>query len=539
MPTAAIYARFSSDLQRDRSIEDQVALCRTHAARSGFDVVACFEDRARSGSSVIGRDGIMRLLEAARERKFDVVVVEALDRLSRDQEDLAGIFKRLTFAGVKIVAVHDGVADPMQVGIRGLVGALYLTDLAHKVRRGMSGVIRDGRSAGGRAYGYRPVPGRAGELEIVEPEAEVIRRIFAVYAAGRRPRDIAGDLNREGVPPPRGRFWTAATINGNRQRGHGILLNPIYAGRLIWNRIRMVKDPDTGRRVSRINPETEWQHAEAPHLRIIGSDLFDAVQAMKAATYSERPQDRRKPKHLLSGLLKCAVCGGGMSVKDRDHGRVRILCTQAKEAGSCENRRPYYLDAVERAVVEGLKEKLRDRPAIEVFIRSYNAERKRLAADAAGNRSRIEARIGQAERAYDRAYNGYLQGFISEQEASTSIPALRAERDRVRAELLACDEPPRVLQLHPEAIKRYLASINRLDLTLAQTAVDGDEEPRQALRDLVDRVVVKPPDADRIVTVEVHGHLSRLLGEDVFPSLLVRGGSMVAGEGLEPPTRGL
>lgn len=184
MPAAAIYARFSSDLQRDRSIEDQVELCRAYAARNGYTIAAAYEDRARTGASVLGRDGLMRLLDAARDGAFTAVIVEALDRLSRDQEDLAGLYKRLSFLGVEIIAVHDGKADQVQVGIRGLVGALYLQDLAHKVRRGMAGVIRDGRHAGGRAYGYRPVAGKPGQIEIVGDEAEVIKRIFTQYAAG-------------------------------------------------------------------------------------------------------------------------------------------------------------------------------------------------------------------------------------------------------------------------------------------------------------------------------------------------------------------
>lgn len=86
----------------------------------------------------------MRLIDAARDKAFDVILVEALDRLSRDQEDLAGIWKRLNFLGIELRAVHDGKADQIQIGIRGLVGALYLQDLAHKVRRGMAGVVRDG-----------------------------------------------------------------------------------------------------------------------------------------------------------------------------------------------------------------------------------------------------------------------------------------------------------------------------------------------------------------------------------------------------------
>jgi site-specific DNA recombinase len=101
MKKAAIYARFSTDLQNERSIEDQIALCRNYAAREGMDVTEVYEDRARSGGSILGRDGLLRLMDRARDRSFEVIVVEALDRLSRDMEDLAGIHKRLSFLGSK------------------------------------------------------------------------------------------------------------------------------------------------------------------------------------------------------------------------------------------------------------------------------------------------------------------------------------------------------------------------------------------------------------------------------------------------------
>jgi DNA invertase Pin-like site-specific DNA recombinase len=188
MKPAAVYARFSTELQNEKSTEDQIALCRAYAARHQLNVVATFEDRARSGASVFGRDGLMQLMDAARQQRFTVVIVEALDRLSRDMEDLAGIHKRLSFQGIEIQAVHDGTADSVLIGIRSLVGQMQREDGAKKVRRGMAGVIRDGRHAGGRAYGYRAVPGKPGELEIVEDEAAIVRRIFTAYVAGRTPR---------------------------------------------------------------------------------------------------------------------------------------------------------------------------------------------------------------------------------------------------------------------------------------------------------------------------------------------------------------
>ena len=240
---AAIYARFSSDKQTDRSIEDQVALCRAICEREGLIVVAVYDDRAISGASTLNRLGWQRLMRDAKAGKFNVVVAEALDRISRDQEDLAGIHKRLRFANVEIRTAQDGIAGDIHIGVKGLLGSLYLKDLAQKTKRGQAGVVRDGRHNGGRSYGYRPIPGKPGELEIDQGEAAAIRQIFADYLDARSPRDIATALNRKGLPGPRGGVWNASTIGGSRKRLNGILQNELYAGRIVWNRQTFIKDP--------------------------------------------------------------------------------------------------------------------------------------------------------------------------------------------------------------------------------------------------------------------------------------------------------
>jgi len=162
---AVIYARFSTDLQNERSIEDQITLCRGYASREGINIIEVIEDRARSGGSIMGRSGLLRLLDQARDRSFDVVVVEALDRLSRDMEDLAGIHKRLSFLGIEIRAVHEGVVNTVLVGLRGLVGQLFREDNAHKVRRGLAGRIGQGLNAGGKAYGLCSCRRRKGQAD--------------------------------------------------------------------------------------------------------------------------------------------------------------------------------------------------------------------------------------------------------------------------------------------------------------------------------------------------------------------------------------
>jgi DNA invertase Pin-like site-specific DNA recombinase len=391
MKRAAIYARFSTDLQNERSVEDQIALCEDYARREGYAVVAKYEDRPRSGASVLGRDGLLKLLDDARTGLFDVLITEALDRLSRDMEDLAGIYKRFSFLGIEIRAVHEGQANTVLIGLRGLVGQLYREDNVHKIKRGMAGLVKQGLYAGGLAYGYAPVAGEKGKRLIVEKKAQIIRRIFNEYLAGSTPRQIAFGLNRDGVPPPRGTKWNASTINGNRQRGNGILHNEIYMGRMVWNRVRMVKHPDTGRRISRVNPESDWKYFDMPELAIVTPETFKQAQERKAVRTSMTRQARRAPRRLLSGLLRCGACGSGMSVYGLDKsGRARVRCTRHAESRTCPDPQSFYVDVIERTVLEGLSQELRDPRIISEYVRTYHEERQRLAAKAARERKSTE-----------------------------------------------------------------------------------------------------------------------------------------------------
>ena len=150
----AIYARYSSDNQRDASITDQLRVCREYVRRQGWSVVQEFSDHAVSGATLL-RAGFQALMRDALKRRFDVVLAESLDRFSRDQEDTAGLFKRLTFAGVNIVTVAEGDITFLHIGFKGTMNALFLKDLAEKTRRGLRGRVEDGKSAGGLCYGYR------------------------------------------------------------------------------------------------------------------------------------------------------------------------------------------------------------------------------------------------------------------------------------------------------------------------------------------------------------------------------------------------
>ena len=179
---------------------------------------------------------------------------------------------------------------------------------------------------------------------------------------GYRANDIwATRAEAEGPTGFPGAPWNPSTVHGNPVRGTGILNNELYVGRLVWNRLRYVKDPDTGKRVSRPNPPTDWVTTAVPDLRIVDDELWTQVKARQVAMRRvasngdpKRFNQARRPKYLFSGLTKCAECGGGYVMYWRD----RLACFGARSRGTCTNRLTISRPEVEERVLAALRDKL-------------------------------------------------------------------------------------------------------------------------------------------------------------------------------------
>ena len=298
IPRCAAYARYSSDLQSPLSIDDQLRVCREYAKARGFVFLEehVYVDEALSGVGA-DRPGLGRLLNAALSpsRPFDVILLDDSSRLARNTKDALGIFERLNFAGIRLIAVSQGIdSDNEQahvlVTVHGMVDSLYVKELAKKTHRGMEGRVLRGQHTGGRCYGYDAVPvdgTTAKRLAVNAGEAEVIRRIFDMSANGQSLKTIAKTLNRECVPPPRPQS-RQSTFHMESKLHSRMLRRDLYIGKVIWNSSRFVKVPGTNKRVRRARPESEWRIVPHPELQIVDADVWKRVQDRQQSLFALR-----------------------------------------------------------------------------------------------------------------------------------------------------------------------------------------------------------------------------------------------------------
>ena len=392
----AIYARFSSDRQSPTSITDQVRKCQEYAARQGWTILPehIYSDEAICGAST-ERDGLQRILAAATSaaRPFDCILIDDTSRLTRKLADALNLYEKLTFAGVRLVAVSQGVDSEsaqaeLLIGVHGLIDAVYWRELAQKTHRGMQGRAIGGLATGGRCFGYRSIkgPDDTVRLEIEPSEAATVRRIFDMYSDGKSLKRIAWELNSGSVPSPRpqkgriSRSWCTSSVRT-------ILKNERYLGRMVWNKKRKVRVPGTGRRVHRPRPESEWVTAEAPHLRIIPDELWAKVEKRFGVVRelwqreSGRPglaSGQQRRVYFFSGLLKCGVCGGSITLVcgRSKHGVQRYGCSMHHQRGDsvCTNSLLIRRDDLEERLLKRLQESVLREEVVDYAVARLGLE---------------------------------------------------------------------------------------------------------------------------------------------------------------------
>lgn len=537
MIRVAIYARFSSDKQNERSLADQVRDCRRYAADKGWNVEEVFEDAAMSGSSD-NRPGYQAMLAEAKRGRFDIILAESMDRLSRRLADTAQLHDLLSFHQVRLFTKDHGEINKMLVAMLGMVAEQFINDLRAKTKRGQRGRIEAGMSAGGLGFGYTALLN--GDRAILEVEAETVRRIFRDYAAGVGPRELAASLNKEGIPGPGGKPWKDTTIRGQRDRGTGLLNNELYIGRLVWGRTEYRKNPSTGKREARVIDKAEWVITERPDLRIISDDLWQAVRRRQEASFHAMPRDSEgnplnrlhRKAHVLSGLIRCGVCDGPMAITAKG----RYGCSTYRANRGCSNSQTIPREHVEERVLGGLKQRLFNSELVGEFIDEFQKQlrtaRKRQVETMKRSQTRLKDLDAMIEKLVDTLAAGRTSPAVLDR-----LEVLEREKAGLRAQVGDSTNDADIVPL-PNMSAVYRARISRL--------IDGLEDPAvrqesiEIIQSMIESVVVTPRidcfDVD--VVGEIGAILALVDGKQKLPDAEHPGSSLsvVAGAGFEPVT---
>jgi len=504
-----LYARYSSQLQNARSIDDQIALLQGRAEREGWTIADVYTDYAISGAAGVGvdqRPGLHAMLARVEAGGIDQVFTESTDRIARHQGDAFSVRERLRFAGCRLFTLLDGEVDELTGTIKSLMDSRMREDLAARVRRGHRGVATSGRSAGSVAFGYKRAPklDERGELvrglrDIDDDEADIVRRIFREFAAGRSAMAISQALNVDGVPPPRAGFWRASTLLGQGALGTGILRNRLYIGEMVYGRTMGIQSPTTRRQV--VRPASDpVSVGQVPELRIIDDETWNAVQATLEEKSGGRPERHRRPKHVLSGLGVCGVCGGNWIITGNNgKARSRVWgCAKAFEK-ACSNKRQITGHVYEARVLADLKGQMLAPDVVAAYLREYHLEHARESKKLTRDRDRAERQLAEAGRKRDRLLAALADGGSSFPEVRAAMTAARDDHERLRRQLASMDALP-VLTLHPGLADSYRREIEDLERLLADP--DAHLEAIPQIRSMIDRIVLVPK-ADKLRGVDL------------------------------------
>lgn len=544
----AIYARFSSEMQNKASADDQIRECRDAAVRYGWAVLDEYirKDEAVSGQSLVGRDGLLELLEIACQPNcpFDGILCDDTSRYGRNLSDTLPLTDKFGYRKVFLHFVNRQL-DSRDPNFRSLFikcgeeDENFSRGLGEKVHRSHRGRVRNRHIPSGQCYGYRnigiPDPERRWQnghprflvvdMEKNPEEAAVVVRIYEMYVSGLGYRSIADILNREGVPSPlkgsgkRPRRWCARTICK-------ILNQPKYRSIHIWNRTKVVRNPDTGKKEQHPRPESEWERVEVPEWRIISEELWAAKEeaaARRRENYHNlggRNRTGTSRTYIFGGPLTCGICGDRMAIVGGTGPTAMYGCFNRRFRGKsqCPNSHMILEKSLRHHLLEALTRNLRDpeatRTLAEEFGRQLRAaleEQSRKALQIAGQEGDLKARKAELERQEQNAINAILNYGGS--------PALQAQLDSLKNQIATIErllatprESPDVMpsaEVIHEFLSRKLAS-------LAEVIAGDPLVARAEIDRRVKKLVLTPIEVDGRRAFEVAGDVRLFAPGDVL-----------------------
>lgn len=323
------------------------------AGKIGLSIGEIYEEVV-SGEKLYARPEMLRLLDAVRAGNVDAILCMDIDRLGRGgMADQGAIFDAIRDAGALIVTPErtydlNNDADIEATEFKAFFARAEWRAIRKRMRRGLMQTIEAGGYVANAPYGYRQCrKGRLPTLEIVEDEARFVRYAYERYLSGAGSQTIAAELNAMGSVPRRKAQWSRTTVRG-------VLRNPTYAGKVVWNRVKHFRPGDHGidKHHVKWQPEGEWIVVDGAHEAIIPEDVWQRAQERRRERYIP-PSNKGQCVNPFSGLIKCSVCGKNMQRMGQSKGDPYLLCNTKGCQASAK------FGYVESAMVDGLRDELR------------------------------------------------------------------------------------------------------------------------------------------------------------------------------------
>ena len=452
---AVIYARYSSDSQRDASIDQQIKACRQFAITRGLEVIDIYDDRALTGKTD-KRPAFERMIKDSAKGKFQFVIVYTLDRFSRNRYDSVLHKHTLKENGVCVLSAMEHITDDptgalMESILEGFA-EYYSKELAQKIHRGLKDNAEKGIVNGSIPLGYRR--GADGHAEIVPEEAEVVREIFRRVLEGEPLIRIAEDLNRRGIKTKKGAQWNKSSFNR-------ILSNERYVGVYLYKEFRI----------------------EGGFPVIVDKDTFAQAQVyIKGKPKARGSTARRRCKgdtYLLTGKLYCGECDSPMSgisgtARNEDL-HYYYTCTKKRREKAC-NKKNVPRDQIERQITREIMVILQDDELLE-----WMADQAIAHLESERNTAEIEAVRADLEEATRKRDN-----LRKNMESGEVIPIMMqwlAERQQEVDDLtvrLKALEKMAFIDIDRDMIISYL-----------ETLRDGDVEDKAFQEQLIDAFLIR------------------------------------------------
>lgn len=368
---ACAYIRYSSDNQRDESLEAQMRAINEFGNSKGYEIVRVYEDKAKSATTD-KRPQFLQMIKDAEKELFDVVIVHKLDRFSRNKYDSALYKRKLKQYGIKLISVTEQLDDsPESVILESVIEGMaeyYSKNLARETMKGLKENAYKCKHTGGLApLGYDVTPDK--KYAINEREAESVKLIFDMYISGYTQGDMVNELNSRGFKTKIGTMFKSNSI-------HSILTNEKYTGVYIYN--KSSKKDVFGRRNSHAyKDESEIIKIEGGMPQIISKETFLKAQEVLKARKRSPGVNKAKESYLLSGIIRCGCCGKayqGNRRKAKNKPRyVSYRCSYRKITSSkvCDNKE-IRKEYIEEYVLSELERKIFSDEAISYLVKGIN-----------------------------------------------------------------------------------------------------------------------------------------------------------------------